>query len=178
MGIPEFVPKPPDEKTRVYESPPWDPEGWKPERPGELAPHQAAGAGMGWQGPDQGYAWRLARQFEGKLRLQQGEHAEDAVAGCLAVATKRASLFGRAPVIHDLTIAFTVFGFLDDDPPADLLALRRTLFVEAASPHRYDRQRGLADLVPEEVLRRTPAAVADAYRTDWRGLVREGSWTG
>ena len=27
---------------------------------------------------------------------------------------KRASLFGRAPVVHDLTVAFTLWGFLDD----------------------------------------------------------------
>ena len=55
--------------------------------------------------------------------LVEHEHAEDVIAGCVAVATRRASMFRRAPVIHDLDIAFTVWGYLDPSPPADLVEL-------------------------------------------------------
>ena len=48
--------------------------------------------------------------FEGKLVLTPGEHERDVLAGACAVALKRASLFGRAPVVHDLTVALTASG--------------------------------------------------------------------
>ena len=54
------------------------------------------------------------------------EHESDAIAGCIGVALKRASLFGRAPVLHDLTAALTVWGFLGDAAP-DLIALMNHL---------------------------------------------------
>jgi hypothetical protein len=171
VAIPEYVPRRPDEVVRTYESPPWQPEGWRPDRPGDLPAHQPEGPRFGWQGPDQGYAFLLARKFQGKLHLQDGEREDDAIFGCLGVATKRASIHGRAPVVHDLTVAFTIWGFLDDDPPAELVELRRPLFAEVASPHHYDKQRAIVALVPDESLRRPHAAVADAHRSDWRGLI-------
>ncbi|HEX8580730.1 MAG TPA: hypothetical protein VF640_00290, partial [Acidimicrobiales bacterium] len=171
VAIPEYVPRKPAEVVRTYESPPWQPEWWLPDRPGDLLGHQPAGPMMGSQGPDQGYAFLLARQFKGRLRLQEGEREEDAVAGCLGVATKRAALFGRAPVVHDLTVAFTVWGFLDEDPPAELVAARRPLFAEVASPHHYDKQRAVADAVPEATLRRSHRDVAEVHGSDWRSLL-------
>ena len=78
----------------------------------------------------------LARRFEGKLTLTPGEHEKDALAGAVGVALKRASIFGRAPVIHDLTVALTIWGFLDD-VPRELVELRRHLFEEVSHPHHY-----------------------------------------
>ncbi len=112
---------------------------------------------MGRPGPDQGYAIKLANSFHGKLRLTEGEDEHDAIAGCLGVAMKRASMFSRAPVIHDLKVAFAAFGFLDD-APAELVALRKERFE--AVGHHYELQRDIADLVPEETLRMTPEAVS------------------
>ena len=36
--------------------------------------------------------------------------------GCLNIALKRASMFGRAPVIYDLEFAYSLFGFLGGAP--------------------------------------------------------------
>ena len=47
--------------------------------------------------------------LESELQLAEGEHAKDALAGIVAIGLKRASLLGRAPVIHDLRIAATIF---------------------------------------------------------------------
>ena len=137
------------------------------DRPGDLAGAQPQGARLGSIGPDQGYAFRLVRQLEAQLHLGWVNH-DDAVAGCVAVAMKRSALFGRAPVIHDLTAAFTVFGFLDDDPPPGLVELREALFAEVHSSHHYAERRDLVDLVPAEVLRQSPGAIVAAYRSDWR----------
>jgi hypothetical protein len=126
---------------------------------------------LGHQGPDQGYVYRLVHELEGRLHLAEGEHLDDVVAGCVGVALKRASLFGRAPIVHDLTVAFTVWGYLDPNPPADLVEVRRALFAEVRNPYHYEAQRVIADAVPESTLRHHHSALADAPRTDWRDLL-------
>jgi hypothetical protein len=172
MAAPEHVPVDRNRPVRAYESPPRRPEPWLSQRPGEVVHEgQPRGDQLGHQGPDQGYALRLARHFEGKLELTSGEHEKDALAGAVAVAMKRASLFGRAPVIHDLTVALTVWGFLDADPAQELVDLRKDLFEEVSHPHHYAELRRLVDLVPAATLRLVPAYVAEAHRTDWRELL-------
>jgi hypothetical protein len=73
-------------------------------------------------------------------------------------------------VIHDLTIAFTMWGFLDPNPPADLVARRLELFDGVGHVHHYKEGRAIVDMVPEETLRSTPAQVTVRYRTEWREL--------
>ena len=172
MAAPEYVPVDKTRPVRAYESPPRLPDSWLADRPGDLTGGQPHGDRLGNQGPDQGYVLSLARRFAGKLSLTAGEHERDALAGAVAVALKRASLFGRAPVVHDLTAALTIWGFLGD-APADLVALRKGLFEEVAHPHQYAAQRRLADLVPDEVLRQTPQQITEAHRRDWRSLLAE-----
>jgi hypothetical protein len=154
----------------VYSSPPWRPEEWTADRPADLPDGQPTGAGMAWQGPDQGYVLRLLRQFEGQLVLADGEDAADAKAGCVVVALKRASLFSRAPVIHDLTVAFTVWGYLAP-APTDLVALRRGLFAGVAHEHHHAARYAIADLVPNEVVCLSPAQVAERAGADWRSVL-------
>ena len=165
MAAPDYVPKPTDEKPRVYTSPPRRPDSWLADRPAEIQGLQPEGPGLGVPGPDQGYALKLARRFEGQLVLTAGEHEDDAIAGAVAIATRRASLYGRSPVIHDLTVALTIWGFLGE-APADLAAARKVLFAGVANPHHYSEGRAIVDSVPEEWLRMTPDAVARTVRDD------------
>jgi hypothetical protein len=122
---------------------------------------------FGNQGPDQGYALVLAERFHGRLLLTENEDEHDVVAGCLGVGLARASLFGRAPVIHDLELAFGLWGYLDTAPD-DLVAFRKPLFAGAS--HHYWDQRAIADLVPESTLRLTPAEVRRRLG-EWRSLI-------
>jgi hypothetical protein len=157
--------------VRSYESPPRRNDSWVADRPGDVeAAGQPRGERLGSQGPDQGYIYVLARRFQGKLQLASDEHEADALAGCIGVALKRASLFGRAPVLHDLTVALTVWGFLGEAAP-DLIAFRQPLFEEVANPVHYAEQRRVVDLVPDDALRRSPHDVAEAHRIDWRRLL-------
>ncbi|MGH9247111.1 MAG: hypothetical protein ACRD29_22875 [Acidimicrobiales bacterium] len=171
MAAPEYVPVKPMDDVRAYESPPRRPDPWLAERPGDLGDGQPTGRHLGWQGPDQGYALLLANRFRDKLHLEGGDHLEDVVEGAIGVALKRASLFGRAPVIHDLTVAFTVWGFLDPHPPADLVALRRRAFDEVSIPLHYVAARKLVDAVSPDVLSQPHTRVAEAYKDDWRQLI-------
>lgn len=167
MAAPDYVPVADADRVRPGEHVP-PARRWTPDRPGEipgLAPPE--GNQFGNTGPDQGYGLTLAKRFVDKLVLTKGEHAVDAVAGCLPVALKRAALFGRAPVVHDLELAFTLFGFLGDAPD-DLVSHRKPLFAEAS--HHYWDQRALADAVPDSTLRLSPGEIR-ARLSVWQDLI-------
>ncbi|MCU1452121.1 MAG: hypothetical protein JWN46_267 [Acidimicrobiales bacterium] len=173
MAAPEYVPTSSTHQPRSYASPPRRPDEWRADRPGEVVgddqPREEGRRGA--QGPDQGYAYKLAHLFEDKVHLQEAEHLHDAVVGAVAVALKRSSLFGRAPVVYDLQVAFTIWGFLDASPAAELVVARRNLFQGVEQPHHYDRVRAIVDVVPEQSLRLSPADAEAAHAQDWRSLL-------
>lgn len=169
MAAPDYVPMTlADKPRRSLPLPAARP--WTAARPGDLPGRQPGGSRLGSQGPDQGYALALAERFHGRLHLAPGEHHHDVEAGVVAVAMKRASLFGRAPVIHDLDLAFGLFGFLDPTSgvPVDLREWRLAQFSGAG--HHYWKQRAIADGVPEATLRMAPAA-ARAGLASWRSMM-------
>jgi hypothetical protein len=172
MAAPQFVPTSPIEKTRAYESPDSVPAGWRPDRPGELGGPQPEGERLGFQGPDQGYALTLMERVGERMYLATGESLADAKYGILGVALRRASMFGRAPVIHDLNIAATIWGLFDAAAPADLVALRRKMFEGVSHVvHHYAESRAIVDHVPESTLRMSHQQVATAYPSRWSELV-------
>jgi hypothetical protein len=122
---------------------------------------------FGDPGPDLGYGLKLARRFEDKLNLAADEEAEDVISGCFAVGTRRASLFGRAPVIYDMELAYSVWGFLGG-APKDLVLFRSDRFRGAA--HHYELQRAVAASVREEALAFTPAQIREKLG-DWKNLL-------
>ena len=158
-------------ESHYYMSPDVVPDPWFPDRPGVVDGPQPTGSRMGAQGPDQGYALALAERLAPRIRLQGQVQLDDAIRGCLGIALRRASLFSRAPVIHDVTIAFTIWGFFDEAPPDDLIARRPQLFEGVGDVHQhYVEGRRIVDMVPESTLRMTPAEVAAAYPARWREL--------
>jgi hypothetical protein len=170
MAAPRFAPAG-DRATPHYSSPDVVPDAWDPERPGVVEGLQPVGRRMGTPGPDQGFALTIAERLAPNIRLQGRERLDDAIRGCLGIALRRASLFSRAPVVHDLTIAFTMWGFFDDNPPDELVARRPQLFEGVGNVgHHYAEGREIADLVPESTLRMTPDAVVTAYPARWRDL--------
>jgi hypothetical protein len=172
MAAPQFVPVDPVDRPRSYESPAYVPAPWSAERPAGISGRQPVGTRLGFPGPDQGYALLLAERVRPRVQVSSGESVDDALAGCLGVALRRAALYGRAPVIHDLTIALTVWGFFDPNPPADLLALRRTRFAGVAHlAHHYAEAREIAENVPESVLKMTPSEVQQQFPSRWREFV-------
>lgn len=171
MAAPQFVPVDPTHHPRDYESPPWRDDEWYLDRPGDLddgQPDIDAGR-MGAPGPDQGYVFKLLPVLRDDIHLAANEKLAAVERGIVAVALKRASLFGRAPVIHDVRVAYTVWGFLDAQAPKELVDERRRRFegVHHTAAH-YPELRALADAVPARTLRGTPAGIERAYRADWR----------
>jgi hypothetical protein len=167
MTQPDYVPVSAADRVRPVERLPVA-RAWKADRPSDEANARVpTGPRFGRTGPDLGYGLKLARRFDDRLELAEGESAHDAVAGCFAVGSRRAALFGRAPVIYDLEFAFTLWGCLGG-APAELVAYRVPLFRGAG--HDYWIQRDIADRTRDETLRLTPALVR-ARLTDWRSLM-------
>ena len=169
MAAPKFAPAPAVNEPRSYASPPVVPDSWTPDRPTDLIGFQPVGDQLGYQGPDQGFAIKIANGFRDRLRLQPGEHAADVITGCLGIGLRRASMFSRAPVVHDLTIAFTIWGYLDGSAPVELVADRTQRFSGLGHGH-YTEGRSLVDMVPEATLRMTPEQVTAAFPARWREL--------
>lgn len=165
MAAPEYVPAPPDAEPRVYQSPPWRGDAWVADRPAEIVGGQPTGLRLGDHGPDQGYALKLAGSLRGRLVLTSSESEDDAIAGCTAIAMRRAASFGRGPTMHDLTVAFTLWGYLTE-APSDLVALRAKVFASVAMFQHYMERRAIVDAVPEEVVRLSPADMAAFVRND------------
>jgi len=148
------------------------PGGWVQDRPAEIATlRQPVGAKLGSMASDLGYGLKLAK-LVGERAVLEGEHLDDVVAGCFSCGARRSSAFHRSPVIYDMEWAFALWGYWGflEGPPEDLVAFRRPLFAGAA--HDYDRQRAIADTVPEHVVRLTASdlrADIGAWR-DWFGV--------
>jgi hypothetical protein len=172
MAAPKFAPVSPTDVVRSYESPEYVPAAWEPGRPAEIVGRQPSGERLGYQGPDQGYVLKLAERFRDRVVVTAGESIEDAICGSVNIALRRASLFGRAPVIHDMTIAFTIWGWLDAGAPADVVARRNELFEGVANTnHHYTEGRLIADLIPESTLRLDPPTATAAYASGkWHDL--------
>jgi hypothetical protein len=147
------------------------PRPWVPNRPADLRfPARPGGPHLGTPGPDQGFALRLARRFEDRLRLHPGESAEDVLVGSALLASRRSALFGRAPTIHDLEAALSLWGYLTSDAPEEMVDVRRMAFSGAA--HDYATQRALVDRVPEPAIRMQAGEVAATVAAgEWRQLV-------
>jgi hypothetical protein len=171
MATPEYVPIKPMDDVRVYESPPRRPDPWRSDRPGDLAAENPKGGDFGNPGPDQGYALHLVDLLRDRMKLATGELWPDVRAGCMLLALKRASLFGRAPVIYDLKVAATVWGYFDETELSALIALRLPLFAAVSHGQHYLEQRRLVNAVSDDVLRLTPAEVTRRHAEDWRSLV-------
>ncbi|MBV9661956.1 MAG: hypothetical protein JO337_12440 [Acidimicrobiales bacterium] len=166
MTQPEHVPTQVTDRIRPSALLP-PPKRWYLERPGDPVSLQApSGPRFGSAGPDLGYGLKLARLLEDRIQLTDGEFRDDAVAGGFGCGARRAAHLGRAPVIHDMEWAFTLWGFFGD-APGDLIAWRKPLF-RGASEHYWD-QREIADAVKLETLRLTANQVREQLGA-WKEL--------
>jgi hypothetical protein len=144
------------------------PPHWVAARPGELeGAEQPYGPRLGFTGPDLGYGLKLAHRLEPLLQVADGESPKDALMGGFACGSRRAAMFGRAPVIHDMEWAYTLWGFLGGAPD-DLVAWRVPMFRGAADD--YWQQRKIVDAVRPDTLRSTPAQVRESLGS-WRELL-------
>ncbi|MCL6092157.1 MAG: hypothetical protein M1435_04345 [Actinobacteria bacterium] len=178
MAQPDYVPLMKGDRVRpLYRLS--TPGHWLQDRPGEIANlRQPQGRELGSTGPDLGFGLKLANKVAERAVLADGEHKADVVAGCFVCGARRASMFHRGPVVHDMELAFALWGF-GPGAPGDLVAYRRPLFAGVA--HDYTRQRALVDLVSREVLEMSPDQVKAGLSANWRhwlGAERAGSLPG
>ncbi|HEY9557729.1 MAG TPA: hypothetical protein VIR58_13410 [Acidimicrobiales bacterium] len=151
MSAPEHVPVGPLDAPRVGDLERFPP----PRRPEDRVVRHAdmttvpRESGYGTPAPDAGFALLLAERFADRLQLAPGEHLRDAYFAASMLAIKRASRFGRGPVITDVEIGFTLLGYLGDG--SSELARWRAHDL-AGIAHDYHLQRHVANLVADDVL--------------------------
>src|SRR5579875_305549 len=164
MTQPKYAPIPIEDEVRPLLKT-GVPRPWSPHRPGERRPGPSAPMRrQGAPGPDQGYALALAQRLADRLVLAPGEHRDDVLAAAVAIALKRAAVFGRAPVIGDLELALGALGSLE--PASEAHAARRRRLVQGAA-HDDARQRAIADRCPPDALSASSSALAEAlFATD------------
>ncbi len=124
--------------------------GWRAERPGEVGAQAVSGRLAGTPGPNVGFALTLAGRARDRLRLESGEHTQDAIAVVAELAMKRAATFGRAPVNLDVDFAIELLGYASA-AVGDVATWRPALVRGAA--HDYVARRSIADRVGVSVLR-------------------------
>lgn len=166
MTQPRFAPIQYEDEVRpTYALAP--PERWVARRPADY-PGQPAQfrRGEGVPGPDQGYALLLAGRIADRLVLAAGEHRDDVVSAGVAIALHRAAIFGRAPVLADLEVAFGLLGYLSRAPAALIDARRHA--VDGAA-HDDWKLRELVARVPGSLLRDPPASYAQPHER-WREI--------
>jgi hypothetical protein len=169
-----FVPPDPNARPRQQQNlPPGvalpPAQRWTPSRPGDLPPRQPEGPLLGRPGPNVGYAYTLAERAKPRLNLAPSEHADDAIAVVAEIAGKRAALFGRAPVMHDIDAAVSLLGY--EDGVSSFRETRAHLVHEAA--HSYPVRRAIVDSVPDDLLRRRSSelkGLVDGWRSSVASL--------
>ena len=141
---------------------------WTANRPGDLRGSQPQGEMLGSPGPNIGYALTLVHRARNRIALAPHEHMDDASAVVGEIAMKRASSYGRAPVIADVECAMLVLGYQGGCAPD--FAEWRVQEIEGAH-HEYARRRVFCDAVPVDSLRLAPQALAprvEAVRLEFR----------
>jgi hypothetical protein len=143
---------------------------WRADRPGDLEAGQPTGTLLGRPGPNVGYALSLAERRRDRMALGAHESADDALAVVGEVAMKRASGFGRAPIMIDIDIAAALLGYRGEVDPA--FVQWRTRAFRGAQ-HEYEARRAIVDAVPDAVLRMPPqvAALLIEFRAQLRRSV-------
>jgi hypothetical protein len=171
VAAPKHTPVDPVDRPRVYQSPDFVPAPWANTRKASVTGRQPRAERLGHPGPDQGYVLALAERLRPRVKVTPGESVDDAIQGCIGIALRRASHYGRAPVIHDLDVAFTMWGYFLDTPPAELVAARARLFAGVANVvHHYVEARRIVDMVPQSTMLMTPEMVRKAMPHSWRAM--------
>ncbi|NNN10742.1 MAG: hypothetical protein HKL83_02655 [Acidimicrobiaceae bacterium] len=150
MTQPDYVPIAESEEVRKFWVQPASPEAGVVKASQLSLPDQHRGDRRGSPGPDMGYALKLGQRLKGTLELSPHEHEEDAIAAVVALAMKRASLFGRAPVSTDLEVSASLLGYRGG---VSLEIKAKTAKLTFGVSHDYQRLRTLVDSVIEESLR-------------------------
>jgi len=131
-------------------------------RPGAVEGPWPTGPGFGSPGPNIGFAFTLVQRARDRFALAVREHTADAYALVAALAMKRASSFGRAPVVDDVSCGLVVLGY--EGPTAESFVEWR-LLIGADAAHDYIRVQAVCDAVAIDDLRQSPARLVEQIET-------------
>ncbi len=147
---------------------------WRADRPGDLVAGRSgfgqshAGTLRGTPGPNVGYGYTLAERARDRIVVAPHEDRHDAISVVAEIAMKRASAFGRAPVIGDIELAISLLGY--DGSGDDGFVAWRTRAVHDCA-HHYPLRRAIVDSVPPALLAKKVADLVPEI-SQWRASVQ------
>lgn len=126
------------------------PESWVADRPGDDdSKLNGAGELFGNAGPNVGYAYTLVARVFDSLVLNSAEHHHDVEPLVAEIAMKRASHFGRAPIMKDVDCAVHLLGLGSELDPEE--TKKRVLLVHDCG-HNEHKRRKIVNSIPDELL--------------------------
>ncbi len=126
------------------------PDSWKAHRPGDEKTHKTSDDQLlGNAGPNVGYALSLVAREKSSFVLVAHEHLHDVEVLIGEIAMRRASHFGRAPVMDDIRFASKLLGY--DAAPAQGEEKWRPLLVNGCG-HDEHRRRIIVNSIPDEII--------------------------
>lgn len=127
------------------------PKGWLASGPGYVGKDQIIRHGklIGHAGPNIGFAITLAKRASKNWYLVKGEHIEDVEILLAEIAMRRASFFGRAPIVGDIGFASHLFGFHGEPEQGE--EHWRPKFVHGTG-HDEHKRRIIVNSIPEEII--------------------------
>jgi hypothetical protein len=124
---------------------------WVAGRPGDeaIAPVVPEGEYYGHPGPSIGFAMTLVNRQWDNIVLVDHEHRHDVEPLLAEIAMRRASFYGRAPIIDDVKLAIKILSY--DAAPTQGEEKWRPHLVHDCG-HNEHRRRAIVNSIPEEII--------------------------
>ncbi len=84
---------------------------------------------------------------------------------------------GRAPMAEDLEVSFSIFGFLYESLPVELVDFRRSL-LSGVAHNADDLQARVSGVVSQEIIKLKSSEIKELQRSDWRAVFSSGNFSG
>lgn len=145
------------------------PKSWKASRPGYvgLAKRKETDMLLGNAGPNVGYAMKLSHRQSGEFFLVDHENRHDVEILIAEIAMRRASNFGRAPMIDDIHFATHLLGY--DDTPTQGEEKWRPALVNGCG-HNEHRRRIIVNSIPQPIIEGEKGQLHEAISGWWEKL--------
>lgn len=145
------------------------PDAWTPARPGDSLDDSRSESEhlLGNAGPNVGYALSLIAHQRDNIVLAAHEHAHDVEPLLGEIAMRRASHFGRAPMMGDVTFAMKLLSY-DVEPTQGEEKWRPRLVHDCG--HNEHRRRIIVNSIPEEIVEGSHVDVKAAISGWWEKL--------
>lgn len=145
------------------------PKSWVADRPGDMEnAGKSQGSLFGHAGPNVGYAYTLVAHVFDTLFLSTNEHRHDVEPLLAEISMRRASHFGRAPIMKDVDCAVHLLSYgleLDEG------AMNNRVYLITDCGHDEHKRRSIVNSIPDDLIYSDKAATTEKIAA-WRASIK------